>query len=39
MFQATASIPENIGEATLLLFATDQAGNAGQHAITYRIAP
>jgi hypothetical protein len=39
LFQATVSVPENIGEATLLFLAADRAGNTGQHAITYRVAP
>ena len=38
-FEGKVNVPDGAGEARLQVVAADQAGNFGQHTLTYRIAP
>lgn len=39
LFEGKTFTPEETGEVILQLLAADQAGNFGQHTISYRLSP
>jgi len=39
LFEGKAPPPENFDEVKLRILAADQAGNFGQHILSYRLSP
>jgi hypothetical protein len=39
LFEGRTALPPGSNEATLQVLAADQAGNFGQHILSFRVAP